>query len=203
MLFDTKSGAVRLRWSDSGITAIEMPELSPRAIRAELLKQNGAEPPAFVREGAKLLAKHLDGEPQDLGALRLDLSLVPPFQRTVSEAIRSLPPGRTATSAEVAALCGKPGASRAVGQALGRNPFLVAVPCHRVLGANGKPGGFSAPGGLFAKQRLLAPTVAERLVWGPGGGPALGERGAGGAPPGRRRRGRAGIRRTGTGQPPT
>jgi methylated-DNA-[protein]-cysteine S-methyltransferase len=73
----------------------------------------------------------------------------------VYEAVRSLPSGQTATYGEIAARLGTPGAARAVGQALGRNPFLLAVPCHRVLGADGKPGGFSAPGGLAMKARLL------------------------------------------------
>jgi O-6-methylguanine DNA methyltransferase len=156
VLFDTRAGPLRLRWNDRGLTAIEMPELPPRALRAELAKQNGAKVPPFVRDAARLLQRHLAGETQDLAALPLDLSVLAPFQRAVYEKVRSLPPGRTATYGEIAALLGKPGASRAVGQALGRNPFLVAVPCHRVLAAGGAPGGFSAPGGVIAKQRLLA-----------------------------------------------
>ena len=156
MLFETRAGPVQLRWNDRGLTAIEMPELSPREMRAELLRQNGAGAPGFVAEAARLLKRHLAGEPQDLSALPLDLSVLGPFQRSVYEKVRELPPGRTTTYGEIAAMLGKPGASRAVGQALGRNPFLVAVPCHRVLAKGGAPGGFSAAGGLFAKQRLLA-----------------------------------------------
>src|SRR2546427_744434 len=156
MLFETRAGPVRLRWNERGLTAIEMPELPPRALRAELAKQNRTQAPPFVREAARLLERHLAGEAQDLAALPLDLSLLAPFQRAVYDKVRDLPPGRTATYGEIAALLGKPGASRAVGQALGRNPFLVAVPCHRVLAAGGAPGGFSAPGGVIAKQRLLA-----------------------------------------------
>src|SRR5207237_735848 len=156
MLFETRAGPLRLRWNERGLTAIEMPELPPRALRAELAKQRGAEVPPFAREAARLLERHLAGEAQALAALPLDLSVLAPFQRAVYEKVRTLPPGRTATYGEIAALLGKPGASRAVGQALGRNPFLVAVPCHRVLGAGGAPGGFSAPGGVVVKQRLLA-----------------------------------------------
>src|SRR3954466_10514357 len=156
MLFETRAGPVRLRWNDRGLTAIEMPELPPREMRAQLAKQNGAQTPAFVQDAARLLERHLAGEPQDLSALPLDLSVLAPFQRAVYDKIRALPPGKTATYGEVAAMLGKPGASRAVGQALGRNPFLVVVPCHRVLAAGGAPGGFSAPGGVIAKQRLLA-----------------------------------------------
>ena len=147
---------MRLRWNERGLTAIEMPEMPLRELRAELGKQNGGDAPPFVAEAARLLKRHLAGEAQNLSALPLDLSVLAPFQRAVYEKIRSLPPGRTTTYGQIAALLGKPGASRAVGQALGRNPFLVVVPCHRVLAAGGAPGGFSAPGGVVAKQRLLA-----------------------------------------------
>ena len=133
-----------------------MPDLTPRELRAQLARQDGEGAPPFVRDAAQLLRKHLGGEAQDLSALPLDFSVLGPFQKAVYEAVRTLPPGRTATYGEIAARLGKPGASRAVGQALGRNPFLVVVPCHRVLAAGGAPGGFSAPGGLAAKQRLLA-----------------------------------------------
>src|SRR5437764_15412098 len=156
MLFETRAGPVRLRWNDRGLSAIERPALSPRELRAELAKQNGTPAPAFVQDAARLLKSHLGGAPQDLSRLPLDLTVLAPFQRAVYEAIRDLPPGRTSTYGEIASRLGKPGASRAVGQALGRNPFLVVVPCHRVLGAGGAPGGFSAPGGVVAKQRLLA-----------------------------------------------
>src|SRR5260370_19997156 len=155
MLFDTRAGPLRLRWNERGLVAIEMPELSPRQLRAELLKPS-QEPPPFVRKAARTLKAHLGGARRDLSQLPLDLSVLAPFQRAVYEAVRTLPPGRTATYGEIAQRLGKPGASRAVGQALGRNPFLVAVPCHRVLAAGGAAGGFSAPGGVITKQRLLA-----------------------------------------------
>src|SRR5438105_6164290 len=146
MLFETRAGAVRLRWNDRGLTAIEMPEMPPRELRAQLGRENGKDVPGFVQDAARLLKRHLAGEQQDLAGLQLDLSVLAPFQRAVYEKVRSLPPGRTASYGEIAAMLGKPGASRAVGQALGRNPFLVAVPCHRVLAAGGAPGGFSAEG---------------------------------------------------------
>ena len=155
MLFDTRAGPLRLRWNERGLIAIEMPELSPRELRAALLKQGNDAPP-FVQQAARALKAHLAGDGQDLATLPLDLSVLAPFQRQVYEVVRALPPGRTATYGEIAAGLGKPGASRAVGQALRRNPFLVAVPCHRVLAAGGAAGGFSAPGGVVTKQRLLA-----------------------------------------------
>ena len=112
----------------------------------------------------------LDGEPVDLSDLMLDLESLPPFQRRVCEAARAIPVGATLTYGEIATRIGEPGAARAVGQALGANPFPIIVPCHRVLAAGGKPGGFSAPGGVTTKLRLLATEGASmfRLT---GGGP--------------------------------
>jgi O-6-methylguanine DNA methyltransferase len=78
------------------------------------------------------------------------------FQRRVYEVTRTIGPGQTLSYGEVAALCGDRSAARAVGQALGHNPFPIIVPCHRVLGAGGKSGGFSAPGGVTTKLRLLS-----------------------------------------------
>ena len=91
MLFETRAGPLRLRWNERGLTAIEMPELPPRALRAELAKQHGAEVPPFAREAARLLERHLAGEGQDLAALPLDLSVLAPFQRAVYEKVRDLP----------------------------------------------------------------------------------------------------------------
>src|SRR4051812_33155387 len=156
MLFETRAGPIELQWNERGLTAIRMPELRPREARARLTKQNGDRAPRFVEEAALLLQRHLAGEAQDLSRLPLDLTVLAPFQRAVYEQVRTLGPGRTTTYGEIAARLGKPGASRAVGQALGKNPFLVVVPCHRVLAAGGAPGGFSAPGGVTTKQRLLA-----------------------------------------------
>jgi methylated-DNA-[protein]-cysteine S-methyltransferase len=111
--------------------------------------------PPFVREARAAIERHLAGEPQDLTRIPLDLSHASEFHRKVYEAVRAVPPGSTATYGEIAARLGKRGAARAVGQALGRNPLLLAVPCHRVLASEGKPGGFSAPGGTALKARLL------------------------------------------------
>jgi methylated-DNA-[protein]-cysteine S-methyltransferase len=92
----------------------------------------------------------------DLISVELDMSGVPPFHRRVYQLIRTIPPGETMSYGEVATLLGSPGAARAVGQALRRNPFALVVPCHRVVAAGGRLGGFSANGGLATKVRLLA-----------------------------------------------
>ena len=85
----------------------------------------------------------------------LDLSRIAEFDREVYAVARTIPPGSTCSYGEIATRLGDAGQARAVGQSLGRNPFPIVVPCHRVLAAHGKAGGFSAPGGVIAKHRLL------------------------------------------------
>jgi methylated-DNA-[protein]-cysteine S-methyltransferase len=98
----------------------------------------------------------LSGEKRDLSAIALDTTEVPEFHRRVYAVARAVPPGSTITYGEIATRLGDPTAARAVGQALGRNPFALIVPCHRVLAAGGNAGGFSASGGATTKLRLLA-----------------------------------------------
>jgi methylated-DNA-[protein]-cysteine S-methyltransferase len=102
------------------------------------------------------IAALLRGEVSDLSTIALDMDEVPTFHRRVYEAARAIPPGMTLSYGDVAARAGAPGAARAVGQALGRNPFPIVVPCHRVLAGGGKIGGFSAQGGIATKRRMLA-----------------------------------------------
>jgi len=92
----------------------------------------------------------------DLRELVLDMEGLPPFNRRVYELARTIPPGSTLTYGDIAVRLGSPGTARAVGQALGHNPFPIVVPCHRVLAADGRMGGFSAPGGVVTKRRMLA-----------------------------------------------
>ena len=106
-------------------------------------------------------------EPRDLGHLVLDMEGVPPFHQRVYALARQIPPGETVTYGELARQLGEPGAARAVGQALGANPFAPVVPCHRILAAHSGSGGFSAPGGVDTKLRML---LAERARF---GGPGL------------------------------
>jgi len=98
----------------------------------------------------------LRGEPSALERIVLDMDGVPAFEQSVYEVARTIPPGATLSYGEIAARLGAPGAARDVGQALGRNPFAIVVPCHRVVAAGGKLGGFSARGGATTKRRLLS-----------------------------------------------
>jgi methylated-DNA-[protein]-cysteine S-methyltransferase len=159
-LFDTPIGRCGIAWSSHGLTGLYLPESKESALRARLMRsfpqaREVAMPPE-VERAADQIAGLLRGEGGDLTAIALDMSSVPPFHRRVFEAARGLTLGATISYGELAAHLGQPGAARAVGQALGKNPFAIIVPCHRVLAARGKVGGFSASGGVVTKLRLLA-----------------------------------------------
>ena len=158
-LFDTALGRCGIAWTETGIVGVQLPE-PVGAERARLLQRfpDAIElsPPPLVQRAAAGIAALLRGEAPDLDSIALDMSAVAEFDRCVLEATRRIPRGTTRTYGEIAAQIGDPGAARAVGQALGRNPFPVIVPCHRVLAAAGRPGGFSASGGVATKLRMLA-----------------------------------------------
>lgn len=97
----------------------------------------------------------LTGQPVDLSTAPLDMDGLGDLDREVYEAARTIPPGRTASYGDIATRLGDPTLARAVGQALGRNPFAIVVPCHRVVGADGRLTGFSANGGIATKERML------------------------------------------------
>ncbi len=158
-LFDTALGACGIAWGPRGLTAVALPAADPVATRAWLRRRGGTatggSPPAAVRAAIAGIVALLDGEPRDLLEVELDLGGVPAFAREVYAVARSVGPGRTCTYGEIAARLGDPGTARAVGGALGRNPVPIVVPCHRVLAAGGRAGGFSAPGGRATKLAML------------------------------------------------
>lgn len=160
VFFDTHIGRCGLAWSERGIIAVQLPEIRDTETRARLLRRHPdareVAPPADVQQALERIAALLRGEASDLSAIVLDMENVPPFHRRVYELARGIAPGATLSYGEVAANLGIPGSARSVGQALGRNPFAIVVPCHRVLAAGGKVGGFSAGGGIATKLRLLS-----------------------------------------------
>ena len=164
-LFDTAIGRCGIAWSGRGVLAVQLPEADERHTRARLVwrfpQAREAPPPPAVERALEGIAALLRGERVDLSAVALDLDGVPPFHRRVYEVARTIAPGATLSYGEVAARRGAPRSARAVGQALGRNPLPILVPCHRVLAAGGKPGGFSANGGVATKLRLLAIEAAQ------------------------------------------
>ncbi len=161
-LFDTAIGPCAVAWDGGGarLVGLELPEASAAATRARLLRHVGAAepapPPPAVRTAIEGIQALLRGEPRDLLDIELDMTGVPDFHRRVYAVARRIPPGATRTYGELAAELGDARLARAVGQALGRNPFAPVVPCHRILAAHGRPGGFSAGGGALTKLRMLA-----------------------------------------------
>jgi methylated-DNA-[protein]-cysteine S-methyltransferase len=159
-LFDTPIGRCGIAWGGRGVVGVQLPEAREVATRARVLERfpdaSEATPPPEVRRAVDGIVALLRGEACDLSSVPLDMERVSPFYRQVYEVARTIPPGATASYGDIAARLGAAGKSRAVGQALGRNPFAIVVPCHRVLAADGKIGGFSAQGGIATKLRLLS-----------------------------------------------
>jgi methylated-DNA-[protein]-cysteine S-methyltransferase len=167
-LFDTPIGRCGIVWSEFGIASLQLPEGRELATRARLMSRFpdalAASPPPAVASAITEIGALLAGKPSNLAGIELDMRSVPPFHQRVYHAARDIPPGNTRSYGELAKQLGQPGSARAVGQALGRNPFAIIVPCHRVLAAGGKMGGFSANGGITTKLRLLkfeSPADAE------------------------------------------
>ena len=159
-VFDTAIGTCGIAWNDSGqVTGVQLPEADERATRARMQSRFPAVPesvpPLAIGTIVQRIRALLEGRPDALQDVPLDMTGVPDFHRRVYEVTRAIPPGRTLTYGEVAARLGEPGAARAVGQALGHNPFAPVVPCHRVLAAGSAGGGFSAAGGVATKLRML------------------------------------------------
>jgi len=162
-LFETPLGWCGIAWSERGnrpaVTFLQLPEATPEMTESRLAQDSRARPssapPPEIREVIERVRKHLQGDVQDFRDVAVDLEGRGLFARRVYAAAREIPAGETRTYGEIAAALNLPAAARAVGQALGRNPVGVIIPCHRVLAAGGKPGGFSAYGGRATKARLL------------------------------------------------
>lgn len=158
-LFDTAIGTCALVWQSARIIGAQLPEIDEETARLRLARRFpdavAAQPPGFVEAAIADIVALLSGQPRDLAHLPIDLSGVSAFNRRVYEVALTIAPGETLTYGAVAARLGEPGAARAVGMALGQNPFPIIVPCHRVLAAGGRTGGFSADGGIETKLRLL------------------------------------------------
>ena len=155
-VFETPIGPCAIAWTDDGIVRFQLPERTEAEARARLAGHREAPPPAWLKATVKRAILHLEGKPQRFDDERLDLAGIPPFHAKVYEALRAVPAGKTVTYGELAARAGSKAALRAVGQAMAKNPIPLLVPCHRVLAAGDKPGGFSAYGGRVTKATLLA-----------------------------------------------
>jgi methylated-DNA-[protein]-cysteine S-methyltransferase len=164
-LFPTPLGACGIAWSGDMVVATHLPEKNDSATAARLTARvSGAvagDPPPAIERGIAAIAALLGGEKTDLAFIACDFSKIDPFAIRVYTITRAIPPGETLTYGAIAVQLGDKLFAQKVGQALGRNPFPIIVPCHRVMGANGRLTGFSANGGVETKLRMLAIEGAE------------------------------------------
>jgi methylated-DNA-[protein]-cysteine S-methyltransferase len=167
--FDTSIGTCGVDWDDAGITRVCLPR-ERDMLHARERDASGA--PAFVHEAIAAMTRLLDGEPESLRDIPVSHPERDEFARRVYDATRDVGPGQTTTYGAIARALGETapaGLARAVGAALGANPTPVIVPCHRVLASDGSLHGFSAPGGIVTKRRMLeiecAPGFTQRTLF--------------------------------------
>jgi methylated-DNA-[protein]-cysteine S-methyltransferase len=158
-LIETAFGTCAIAWSEHGITRLRLPEVHPARLQARMVAPGGErvaliDAPPFAAEAAAALCRYFAGERTSFSDVVLDLAGCEPFERTIYAAARQIAWGTTASYGELARAAGAPDAARVVGRAMGRNPVPIVIPCHRVITADGRIGGFSAPGGVDTKQRL-------------------------------------------------
>src|ERR1700730_17851245 len=159
-IFETAGGFCGIAWSNVGITRFQLPTRSAEATERILLRRvPGAEPGApspGVGEAVVAVKVYFEGEETDFSGVKLDLGEQDAFFKQVYAAARRVGWGQTTTYGTLAKELGAgPEAARDVGQAMAKNPVPRIIPCHRVLAAGGKVGGFSAPGGAVTKVRML------------------------------------------------
>jgi methylated-DNA-[protein]-cysteine S-methyltransferase len=165
---DTDLGSMGIGWTERGLARLSLPggDLVDRVTRWG----RQGEPEAGIRAIMEWIAAYAAGQEVEFAEFELDIAVVPEFHRRVYDDIRQLKWGQTTTYGEIARRLGDVQLSRAVGQAMAANPIPLVVPCHRVLGSGGKSGGFSAPGGVATKMKMLAMEQAAA----PGGQYAFG-----------------------------
>jgi len=169
-LLGTSIGTCAIAWRESGESPVatvlwfHLPEATPALTEALIAEKSGAaksdSPPPQIAALIEKIRNHLAGKVQEFRGVPVDLSAAAPFARQVLEATRQISPGRTITYGDLARSVGRPDAARAVGQIMASNPIPLIIPCHRVVAAGGKSGGFSAPGGRATKTDLLAIELA-------------------------------------------
>ena len=176
--FETAIGRCALLWRGGLIVGAALPETSEAELRSSLERRfPGAverPPPEPVERVVEAVSRLLSGGAESFQDVEMDLNGLAAFERQVLALTRAIPLGETRTYGEIAAALGTPGAARAVGRALGANPIPIIIPCHRVVAADGRSGGFSAPGGSSTKLRILEiegarrgaePGLFDRLPW--------------------------------------
>ena len=159
-VFDTALGQLGIAWRNDRICALQLPLEKGQGTTQAICAAMRAPPPEqtiprVIKKTVERIQRHLDGHSDPMRDVLIDVNAKPPFTRRVLEWARTIEPGQTCTYGELATRCGSPGASRAVGQIMARNPIPILIPCHRIVGAGGKLTGFSAAGGVSTKLRML------------------------------------------------
>lgn len=157
-LFTTPIGDCGVAWRGDVVVATNLPEQTSTATANRLASRARAtpgDPPADIRGAIASMTALLEGEKTDLGAIECDFDQFESFAAEVYRLARAIPAGETLTYGDIAIALGDVKLARAVGRALGSNPIPIIVPCHRVVGANGKMTGFSAYGGVDTKRQML------------------------------------------------
>jgi methylated-DNA-[protein]-cysteine S-methyltransferase len=159
-IFDTGIGRCGIAWSDIGVAGVQLPEAREIETSKRLFHlypdARDMRPPLTIEIAIEGIVALLRGEPADLSDIALDVSGIHAFNARVYAFTRTIPRGETRTYGEVAASLRASGASHSVAQAIVRNPFMIIVPCHRVLEAGGYADRISPNGGAISKRRLLS-----------------------------------------------
>lgn len=159
-IFDTAIGRCGIAWGDSGILSVQLPEAREIETRRRLFQlypeAREQRPPLNSEIAIEGITAELRGEPFDLSDVTLDLNGIPAFNAKVYAITRQIPRGETRTYGEIAASMRAPGVTHSVAQAISRNPFMIIVPCHRVLEAGNYTDRISPFGGAISKRRLLS-----------------------------------------------
>jgi methylated-DNA-[protein]-cysteine S-methyltransferase len=159
-VFDTSVGRCGIAWGDAGVLGVQLPEAREIETRRRLFQlfpdARELRPPPDILSAIDGIAALLRGKAADLADVRLDITGIPPFNARVYEFTRTIPRGETMTYGEVASCLKASGAVHSVAQAIAKNPFMIIVPCHRVLEAGGYADRISANGGSISKRRLLS-----------------------------------------------
>jgi methylated-DNA-[protein]-cysteine S-methyltransferase len=159
-IFETARGFCAIAWSDSGVTGFRLPETSAALAERSALRRmpdaSSGTPTPQIEKAIAAAKRYFDGEQIDFSDVPLDLSGQEEFFQRIYAALRRVGWGQTTTYGTLAKELGAgPEAARDVGQAMAKNPVPLIIPCHRVLAAGGKVGGFSAPGGAATKVHML------------------------------------------------
>ena len=157
-IFDTALGEFGIGWTDAGVARLQLPGLDRVGLLSRINRDGAqaADPPRAIEALINRIEDYAEGEHVDFSDLEFDLAGVSDFNRRAYALLLQTGWGATTTYGAMARQLGDVGLSRAVGAAMGANPIPLLIPCHRVLASDGKPGGFSAPGGAESKLRMLA-----------------------------------------------